>query len=62
MDGPTRIAWSRPELIVLVRGGPEEAVLTGCKNGPAVWYANSYHGCDEGPSTDCSGCDIWVVS
>ena len=31
MDEPTRRAWSKPELIVLVRGGPEEAVLTGCK-------------------------------
>ena len=31
MDEPTRRAWSRPELIVLVRSGPEEAVLTGCK-------------------------------
>jgi len=27
MDEPTRRAWSRPELIVLVRSGQEEAVL-----------------------------------
>ena len=32
MDEPTRRAWSKPELIVLVRGGPEEAVLVGCKD------------------------------
>jgi hypothetical protein len=25
-------AWSEPELIVLVRSKPEEAVLAGCKN------------------------------
>ena len=31
MDEPTKRAWSRPELIVLVRSGPEEAVLTSCK-------------------------------
>ena len=31
MDEPTRRAWSKPELIVLVRSGPEEAVLDGCK-------------------------------
>ena len=36
MDEPTRRAWSRPELIVLVwsgagRGGAEEDVLMGCK-------------------------------
>jgi hypothetical protein len=24
-------AWAKPELIVLVRGRPEEAVLVGCK-------------------------------
>jgi len=32
MNEPPRRAWSKPELIVLVRGKPEEAVLTGCKN------------------------------
>jgi len=31
MDEPTRRAWSRPELIVIVRSGPEEAVLAVCK-------------------------------
>ena len=31
MDEPTRRAWSKPELIVLVRSGPEEAVLDACK-------------------------------
>ena len=31
MDEPTRITWSKPELIVLVRSGPEEAVLESCK-------------------------------
>ena len=28
MTQETKRAWSRPELIVLVRSGPEEAVLT----------------------------------
>ncbi len=32
MDEQTRRAWSRPELIVLVRRGQEEAVLTDCKH------------------------------
>jgi hypothetical protein len=31
MNEPTKGAWSRPELIVLVRSGPEEAVLEACK-------------------------------
>jgi hypothetical protein len=34
MDEQTRKAWSRPELIEIVRGRPEEAVLTACKNQP----------------------------
>jgi hypothetical protein len=33
--------WTPPELIVLVRSHPEEAVLGACKNGGhAVWGAN----------------------
>ena len=32
MDEPTKRAWGTPELIVLVRSGPEEAVLNGCKH------------------------------
>jgi len=36
MDEPTKRAWSRPELIVLVQGGPEEAVLTACKRADVV--------------------------
>ena len=31
MDEPTKRAWCTPELIVLVRSGPEEAVLVACK-------------------------------
>ena len=46
MREPTRSAWSRPELIVLVRSGPEEAVLTSCKT--------AAQGTDQG-GTD-SGC------
>ena len=38
MDEPTRRAWSRPELIVLVRSGPEEAVLAGCKSPAGIVY------------------------
>lgn len=31
MDGPSRRQWNRPEVTVLVRRRPEEAVLTACK-------------------------------
>ena len=48
MNEPTRRAWSRPELIVIVRGGPEEAVLVACKTGTYVaggGYLDDYYGC-----------------
>jgi hypothetical protein len=33
MEDPTHSDWIRPELIVIVRSGPEEAVLQACKGG-----------------------------
>jgi hypothetical protein len=47
MDEQTRKAWSRPELIVIVRSGPQEAVLAGCKS-------NSVSG--PGPGTEYDYC------
>ena len=39
-------AWSQPELIVIVRGRPEEAVLASCKgNGTGVSNGNYFGGC-----------------
>jgi len=65
MGEPTRRAWSRPELIVLVRSGPEEAVLTICKVavplvglGP-TWANQSCY--VNGPSC-VKGCDEQTVS
>ncbi len=31
MGEPTKRAWIQPELVVIVRGNPEELVLEGCK-------------------------------
>jgi len=45
MEQSTRRAWSRPELIVLMRTGREEAVLTACK-----------HDLTGGPATGNSSC------
>ena len=47
MDEQIRRAWSRPELIVLVRSGADEAVLEFCKGGPDVG----------GPNATTSACD-----
>ena len=43
-------AWVRPELVVLVRTTPEEAVLAGCK-----WMGG-------GPVTSVVGCQVTQVS
>ena len=52
MDEPTRRAWSKPELIVLVRGKPEEAVLSTCKGGSTQGYNALYRAC-VAFGTDC---------
>ncbi len=41
-------SWSRPALVVLGRGGPEEMVLTVCK---------SVHGAQTGPVGGQNKCD-----
>ena len=46
MDELTRRAWRRPELIVIVRGGPEEA---------ALWYADDTVCAGAGAPTHHSG-------
>ena len=56
--------WEKPKLIVLVRGTPEEAILTNCKTitttmGPWVFYEGCYNYWEEDehmcmPST-CAG-------
>ena len=54
----TRGLWSKPELIVLVRGRPEEAVLNGCKNaGSSTGWRYQYGACQDGKQTSakCTG-------
>jgi len=36
MSPSKRQPWSQPQLVVLVRGTPEENVLMGCKGGTVV--------------------------
>ena len=38
-------SWTTPELIVLVRSKPEEAVLSGCKMNPAKGPVNGQMDC-----------------
>ena len=63
MDEPARRAWSRPELIVLVRSGPEETVLSTCKvDSTAGEPGYSIDGCDLGVSGECNACASIVGS
>jgi len=39
-EGSGKKVWTKPEMTVIVRNMPEEAVLSGCKNGP-IYTASS---------------------
>ena len=56
MDEPTRRAWSRPELIVLVRSKPEEAVLNVCTAYLGTGDAGSFEYCSRGTEGHCAQC------
>jgi hypothetical protein len=43
MDAGKKPGWKNPELIVLVRNKPEEAVLEGCKGGGSTTSFLSHH-------------------
>lgn len=49
--------WTKPELIILLKGRPEEAILAGCKGGDTAGPQSDYELCDSA-ITECSGqCD-----
>ena len=50
-----RKQWQKPELIVLVRSKPEEAILAGCKGGVQGGRAG-------GPNVQCAGSTCAVRS
>jgi hypothetical protein len=58
----TKKAWITPELIVLVRSKPEEAVLLTCKLGPFsnVGLAQNNTGCQW--TNPCSACSNLATS
>ena len=56
-----KIAWEKPELIVLTRGKPEENVLWECKfnTAPDRWggiQTYNGHGCQAEKSNSCMAC------
>ncbi len=52
--------WTKPQLIVLTRGTPEESVLTHCKRignqGEEEPTSTRQLGCDQGEPGNCSNC------
>ena len=51
-------AWSKPELIVIVRGAAEEAVLSGCKTNAGGGAASQRSSCNVDNLGRCGGtCD-----
>jgi hypothetical protein len=53
MVEPTRRSWSKPELIVIVRGRLEESVLTTRKSGSTPYTPAFAIGCGWGYFYDC---------
>jgi len=58
----TKKAWKTPELVVLVRGEPEEAVLSNCKGtaNPSAKKDTKNTGCAE--KSSCGICSAIVAS
>ena len=56
--------WKKPQLIVVIRGSPEENVLTGCKGGVYVGGSSGSHGiCSElYDIAKCNGCDSVTIT
>ena len=49
-------AWSKPKLIILIKGSPQESVLAFCKNGvpgPTSGHSN----CSYSPPVTCPDCE-----
>ena len=56
-------AWKKPELTVLVRTRPEEAILGGCKTGVIVGDPNGTNTtCYENLAGPCPNCDNIATS
>jgi len=57
-----KLVWKTPELIVLVRSRPEEAVLTGCKiSGSTTQPQSTESGCMKG-NKKCKNCNAITSS
>ena len=59
MSNPKK-EWTKPQLIVLARGTPEEAVLQHCKRIGDLTarspFTQAQTGCDRGVTENCGNC------
>lgn len=58
----TKKAWSKPQLLVLVRSNPEEAVLGACKGGAQSGSSQSDQNCYWDPGGGCLQCNSLAAS
>jgi hypothetical protein len=61
MEQTTKKQWTKPELIVLVRSNPEEAVLGACKGGDWGGPLNEYALCGY-MNLFCGVCEVVSLS
>jgi hypothetical protein len=63
MSSQTKRPWSKPELIVLVRGRPEEAVLSACKVFPSSGPFETNGSCTTYADGQCNiSCNSYIGS
>jgi len=55
--------WTQPELLVMARSNPEEAVLGNCKNSSGAALPGGVNsGCDSVGEISCNACFFIVAS
>ena len=55
-------SWSKPQLVILDRGTPEESVLQSCKGGSFPTGSVQKHGACRGAANNCARCDELTTS
>jgi hypothetical protein len=59
-------AWEKPKLIILVRGRPEEALITDCKSTGTGAPLSDFTSCDQYTTADgpipCDNCYMAAIS
>ena len=51
-------AWSKPQLIVLARGTPEESILSSCKGTKTTAAKTEFANCTNFSNEKCNSCVV----